>query len=79
MLQEKFINYSLKIFKNIKIFKIFSQTYSIISFQAETGRMVKTVKMEETAEMEERVPRDLEDLRDHEVWPGRWAQASEIN
>ena len=29
--------------------------------------MVKTVKMEETAEMEERVPRDLEDLRDHEV------------
>ena len=73
MLQEKFLNYSLKILKNIKIFQIFSQTYSIISFQAETGRMVKTVKMEETAEMEARVPRDLEDLRDHEVCPGRWA------
>lgn len=71
MLQEKFLDYSLKILKNIKIFQIFSQTYSIISFQAETGRMVKTVKMEETAEMEARVPRDLEDLRDHEACPGR--------
>ena len=28
---------------------------------------VKTVKMEETAEMEERVPLDLEELRDLEV------------
>ena len=58
--------YESKVLKRLRYRRLSKVECSLI-FQAETGRTVKTVKMEEMVEMEERVPRDLEEWRDHEV------------
>ena len=59
----RYVLYENKVLKRLHKRRLSKVECSLI-FQAETGR---TAKMEEMAEMEERVPRDLEELRDHEV------------